>query len=169
MQQRPQQPEAQRKVEKRYVNKFQPDLEAARARVDYSNRRPDQPFTKKIRAENFISGNKRRVRYFHEDFQNVLKKMLNEHKTLAEVYRNPDMPSYSSIYYYSRRNKELKKALDATYKQLPLSLQAQANKLNEDKFRKAIQSFLQSGFSIAEISRILGVGDTTIRSRLMKK
>ena len=153
-------------LKKRHANGFRPDLVAARAKIDHSRRRPDQPFFTKIRAENVISGNRKRKRYFHKDFQNVLKRMLDEHKTLAEVYRDHDMPSESIIYYYSRRNKEFKKALDTVYEKLPFSVQTRANKLNEDKFRKTIQSLLQSGFSVSEISRILGVGDNTIRRRL---
>jgi len=153
-------------LKERYANGFRPDLEAARKRVDHSKRRPDQPFFTKIRAENVISGNEKRKKYFPEDFQNVLKRMLDEQKTLAEVYRDPDMPTENAVYRYSRRNKEFRKALDAVYEKLPFSVQARANKLNEDKFKKAIVSLLQSGFSVTEISRIFGVGDNTIRRRL---
>jgi len=153
-------------LNKRRANGFRPDIDAAREKSKTSKRRNDQPFMKKIRSENVVSGNKKRTAYFHEDFQNVLKRMLDEHKTLAEVYRDPDMPSENAVYRYSRRNKEFRKALDTTYEKLPFSVQARANKLSEDKFKKAIVILQQSGFSISEISRFLGVGDNTIRRRL---
>jgi hypothetical protein len=153
-------------LKERYANGFRPDLEAARERVDHSKRRPDQPFFTKIRAENVISGNEKRKKYFPEDFQNVLKRMLGEQKTLAEVYRDPDMPTENAIYRYYKTNEEFRKALDAVYEKLPFSVQARANKLSEDKFKKAIVSLLQSSFSVSEISRYLGVGDNTIRRRL---
>ncbi|HUV59417.1 MAG TPA: MucR family transcriptional regulator [Desulfatiglandales bacterium] len=156
-------------LKKRHANGFRPDLETARASINHSKRRPDQPFFTKIRAENVISGNKRRKKYFPEDFQNVLKRILDEHKTLAEVYRDPDMPTENAIYRYCKRNQEFRKALDVIYEKLPFSVQARANKLSEDKFRKAILSLQQSGFSISEISRFLGVGDNTIRRRLNSK
>jgi hypothetical protein len=153
-------------LDKRRANGFQPDLDAARERIDHSGRKHDQPFFTKIRAENVISGNKRRTTYFHEDFQNVLKRMLDEQKTLAEVYRDPDMPSENAVYRYSRRNKEFRKALDAIYEKLPFSVQARANKLSEETFKKAILSLQQSGFSTPEISRFLGAGENTVRRRL---
>ena len=156
-------------LKKRHTNGFQPDLVAARASINHSRRRHDQPFFTKIRAENVISGNKERTRYFHKDFQNVLKRMLDEHKTLSEAYRDPDMPTENAVYRYYKRNKEFRKALDTTYEKLPFSVQARANKLNEDKFRKAIVSLQQSGFSVSEISRFLGVGENTIRRRLKSK
>ena len=71
-----------------------------------------------------------------------------------------------AIYRYYRRNKDFKKALDVTYEQLPLSVQARAKKLNEDIFREVIGSLQQSGYSVIEISRFLGVGENTIRRRL---
>jgi len=156
-------------LKKRHANGFRPDLDAARKRVDYSRRRHDQPFMKKIRSENILSGIKKGTKYFHEDFQNLLKRMLDENKTLAEAYRDPDMPTQNAIYRYYKKNKDFRKALDAVYEKLPFSVQARANKLNEEKFKKAIVSLQQSGFSISEISRFLGVGDTTIRSRLKSK
>jgi len=156
-------------LKERYANGFRPDLEAARKRVDHSKRRPDQPFTKKIKSENVISGINKRTKYFHADFQNLLKRMLDEHKTLAEIYKDPDMPSENAVYRDSRRNKEFRKALDAIYEKLPFSVQARANKLSEEKFKKAILSLQQSGFSTPEISRFLGVGDNTIRRRLKSK
>jgi len=153
-------------LKERYANGFQPDLEAARKRVDHSNRRPDQPFFTKIRAENVISGSKKRIKYFHEDYKNVLKRMLEENKVLDEVCKDSDMPSYSVVYKYSRRNKEFRKELDKIYERFPFSIQARANKLSEDKFRQAIIGPRQSGFSVTEISRSLGVSENMIRRRL---
>ena len=156
-------------MNKRRANGFHPDIDAARKRVDHASRRSDQPFFTKIRSENIITGNEKRRKYSHEDFQNVLKRMLDEHKTLGEVSRDPDMPSEWVIYNYSRKNKEFKKALDATYEQLPFSVQARAKKLNEDIFRKVIRILQQSGYSVPKISRFLGVGENTIRRRLKSK
>jgi len=156
-------------LNKRRANGFHPDIDAAREKSRTSKRRQDQPFTKKIKPEIAISGNRKRKRYFHKDFQNVLKRMLDEHRTLAEVYRDPDMPTENAVYRYYRRNKEFRKALDAIYEKLPFSVQVRANKLNEDKFRKAIVSLQQSGFSAYKISRFLGVGENTIRRRLKSK
>jgi len=95
--------------------------------------------------------------------------MVDENKTLAEVCRDDDMPCESIVYQYSRRNKEFRKALDKAYEKLPFSVQARANKLSVDKFRKAILSLQQSGFSTPEISRFLGVSENTIRRRLKSK
>ena len=152
-------------LKKRRANGFHPDIDVAREKFKTSERRHDQPFMKKIRSENVISGNKKRIKYFREDFQNVLKRMLNEHKTLAEVYRDPTMPSESAVYRYLKRNKEFRQALDKTYEKLPFSVQARAKKLSEGTFRKAIVSLQQSGFSVPDISRFLGMAENTIRRR----
>lgn len=156
-------------MKKRRENGFRPDIDAARAKSKQAKQRQDQPFFTKIRSENAISGSKKRVKYFHEDFRNVLKRMSEKNKALEEVCKDADMPSYSSVYQYSRRNKEFKKALDSTYKKLPFSIQARANKLSEDKFRKTMISLRQSGFSVPEISRFLGVSQNMIRRRLKLK
>jgi len=156
-------------MKKRREDGFRPDIDAAREESKQAKQRQDQPFFKKIRSENLISGNKKKIKYFHEDFKSVLKRMLEENKPLDEVCRDSDMPSYSSVYQYSRRNKEFKKALDKTYEKLPFSIQARANKLSEDKFIKAILSLQQSGFSTPEISRFLGVSENTIRRRSIVK
>jgi len=49
------------------------------------------------------------------------------------------------------------------------SIRVLKTELSVDKFRKAVLSLQQSGFSISEISRFLGVGDNTIRRRLKSK
>ena len=66
-------------LKKRHANGFRPDLDAARERVDYSRRRPDQPFFTKIRAENVISGSKKRIKYFG----NVQKLRLYDNSTAS--------------------------------------------------------------------------------------
>lgn len=157
-------------MNKRRDNGYSTDMDAVRARPKHTRKRQDQPFFTKIRAENLVSGGKKeRRKYFHEDFQNVLKRMLDENKTLAEVCKDADIPCESVVYQYSRRNKEFRKALDKTYEKLPFSVQAKATKLSVDKFRKAMLSLQQSGFSILEISRFLGVAENTIRRRLKLK
>ena len=157
-------------MNKRRDNGYSTDMDAVRARPKHAGKRQDQPFFTKIRAENLISSGKReRRKYFHKNFQNVLKRMVDENKTLPEVCKDADMPCESVVYQYSRRNKEFRKALDTTYEKLPFSVQAKANKLSVDKFRKAILSLQQSGFSVLEISRFLGVSGKTIRRRLKSK
>ena len=156
-------------MKKRRENGFCPDLDTAREKSKQAKKRQDQPFFKKIKSENLISGNKKRIKYFHEDFENLLKRMLEENKTLNEVCKDVDMPSYSMVRQYSRRNKGFRKALDRTYEKLPFSVQARANKLSVDKFRKAITSLRQSGFWVPEISRFLGVSKSMIRRRLKLK
>ena len=153
-------------MKERWDSGFCNDLEAARKQLKKAKKRQDQPFFKKVRSENLISGNKKRQKYFHEDFQNVLTRMLEENKILDEVCKDADMPNYSLVYQYARRNKEFRKALDGTYEKLPFSIQARARKLSEDKFRKAIISLRKSGFSVPEISRYLGVSENMIRLRL---
>ena len=157
-------------MKKRRENGYSTDMDAIRERLKQARKRQDQPFFKKIRAENLISGGKReRTKYFPADFQNVLKRMMDENKTLAEACKDADMPCKSVVLKYSRRNKEFRKALDKTYEKLPFSVQAKATKLSVEKFIKAILSLLQSGFSIIEISRFLGVSGKTIRRRLKSK
>jgi len=133
-------------MNKRRVGGFRPDIDTARERVNHASRRPDQPFFTKIRAENIRSSHTKRTTYSHKDFQNVLHRMVSEQKTLGEVSRDPDTPSESVIYHYMRNNRAFRKALDEAYAKLPFSVQARANKLNEDKFRKGIVSLQQSVF-----------------------
>lgn len=153
-------------MKKRRENGFRPDIDAARGKTKQVKQRQDQAFFTRVRSDNIISGNKKRQKYFHEDFQNVLIRMLEENKTLVEACKDPDMPIYGLVYKYAVRNKNFRKALDETYEKLSFSVQARALKLSEDKFRKAIISLRQSGFSVPEISRYLGVSENMIRRRL---
>ena len=92
--------------------------------------------------------------------------MLEENKVLDEACKDADMPSYSQVYKYAKRNKDFRKALDMTYEMLPFSIQAKAHKLSEYKFRRATESLRKFGFSVPEISRSLVVSEDMIRSRL---
>lgn len=153
-------------MKRRRESGFRPDIDAARKKSKQARKRQDQPFFKKVRSENIISGNKKRRKYSDEDYRNVLTVMSAGNMTLDEACESEEMPSYSLVYQYARRNKTFREALDKTYEKLSFSVQARARKLAEDKFGKAIVGRRQSGFSVAEISRCLGISENMIRRRL---
>jgi hypothetical protein len=59
-----------------------------------------------------------------------------------------------------------KRALEKTYAKLPFCVQAGAGRLPEGKFRKYLIKLKRSETSIAEMSKLLGVSENLIRSRL---
>ena len=75
-------------MKKRRENGFRADLDAAREKARGIRQRQDQPFFSKIRAENLASSHRKRIKYSQKDFQNVLKRMLEENKTLEEVCKD---------------------------------------------------------------------------------
>ena len=153
-------------MRRRRASGFRPDIDAARKKSKRATKRQDQPFFKKLRAENIISGNKKRRKYSEQDYRNVLTVMLAGNMTLVEACEPEEMPSYSRVYEHARENRIFRQALDKTYEKLSFSVQARARKLAENKFGKAMKSLRQSGFSVPEISRRLGVSENMIRHRL---
>jgi len=153
-------------MNKRRAQGFSPDFDAAREKRNQVPSRPDQPFFKKIRAENALTENAKRQKYTEKDFQRVLKRMLKENKSLQDVCEHKDLPSYQTVRYYAGKNKEFRKALERTYKQLPYSIQAMAGRLPKAKFQKEIVRLRKSGLSMAEISRRLGLSESSVLRRL---
>ena len=50
-------------MKRRRESGFRPDIDAARKKSKQARKRQDQPFFKKVRSENIISGNKKRRKY----------------------------------------------------------------------------------------------------------
>jgi hypothetical protein len=153
-------------MNKRRENGFAPDTDAAREKSIQAKKRPDQPYFIKVKTENLKSVNDKRKKYFDEDYQRVLVRMLQEKKGLNQVCKDDDMPNFRLVSKYAKRNMVFKRKLEKTYAKLPFSVQAGACRLPEDKFKKKLISLQQSGLSIVEIARQLGVSKNLIRSRL---
>jgi hypothetical protein len=145
---------------------FRPPIEAAQRNSLNAKRRQDQPFLKKIKIENLECLNEVHRKYSDEDYQKVLRKMLRETKGLYEVCKDAEMPGIGMVHKYAKRNIDFRKALDRTYEKLPYSIQAGAGRLPEEQFRKDLVKLRQSGFSVAEMSRHLGVSKSMIQNRL---
>jgi hypothetical protein len=151
-------------------NGFCPPIEAAqKASIKAANRRPDQPFLVKAKAENLEPINEKNRKYCDQDFWNVLDKMLREKKGLNEACKDPKMPHIKSVSTYAQKNAEYRKELEKTYAKLPYSVQAGAGRLLEKRFREDLLSLKRSGITVADMSRLLGVSRSLIHNRLKPK
>jgi DNA-binding NarL/FixJ family response regulator len=92
--------------------------------------------------------------------------MLKENRSLHHVCKDDDLPSYQAAWHYARSNKEFRKQLEKTYKQLPYSIQAMAHQLPKAKFQKELVRLQKSGLSMAEISKRLGLSESSVLRRL---
>ncbi len=151
---------------KRRQNGFLPDIDSAREKAKQSKKRQDQPFFINVKTENLRSANDKKKKYFAEDFQKVLVRMLQEKKSLNQVCNDDDMPDIRLVSKYAKKNMFFKRELEKTYAKLPFSVQAGVGGLPEEKFKKKFQSLLRSGHSSVEIARQLCVSKNSIRSRL---
>ena len=69
-----------------------PDNKSAVKKILAGFRRPDQPYTTSIKAENTKALSKRNVKYSHKDFGKVLSLMRKQKITLNEVCKKYNLP-----------------------------------------------------------------------------
>jgi hypothetical protein len=92
--------------------------------------------------------------------------MLHEKVGLNEACKDPKMPRIKSVSMYAKKNAEYRKQLEKTYAQLPYSVQAGAGRLPEKQFLEDLLSLKRSRFTVADMSRLLGVSRSLIHNRL---
>lgn len=145
---------------------FRPNILAAQKKSVTANRRPDQPFLVKAKNDNLKPVIDKQRKYCDQDFWNVLEKMLHEKVGLNEACKDPKMPRIKSVSMYAKKNAEYRKQLEKTYAQLPYSVQAGAGRLPEKQFLEDLLSLKRSRFTVADMSRLLGVSRSLIHNRL---
>jgi hypothetical protein len=150
----------------RQKNGFQPPIEIAWKKTERAKRRKDQPFLVKAKINSLKPVIEKLRKYRDQDYKKVLVKMLREKKGLNEVCKDPDMPHFRAVSKYAKRNADYRKKLERTYEQLPYSLQAGAGRLPEKKFIEDLLSLKQSGITVADMTRLLGVSRNLIYNRL---
>jgi len=156
-------------MKERIKNGFDPTPdEAATRKSKEVYRRKDQPFQTNLKSERLLRVNKLRVVWHHEDYEKVLSRMTEQQRILGEVCRDKDLPGYTAIHKYRKRNPWFYQRLVDTFNALPYSVQARAQKLSP-QFREDVKRLVKAGWSEREIASKLGVTSQDVNHRLNRK
>lgn len=132
-------------------------IEAAR-----TNRRPLQKPVRKAMSDHALKTHGRTERWGEEDFEEYLLR-IQSGRTITEVGRDEDMPCREVFDTYKRENPDFRKKLEAIWDSLPYAVQVRGLRLGQ-RFKKELAALRQAGKTWPEISKILGVKESTARN-----
>ncbi len=109
------------------------------------------------------AGSKKRWR--REDYEKILERMREQHRTLKEVCSDPDLPKYASWYKFTRERPELVEQARRIHHDLPYAVQFKIKDVSP-QFRIDCLNLRDKGMSPGRIAETLGVSIQTVRRNL---
>jgi hypothetical protein len=147
--------------------KPKPNNKAAVAKIRAGDRRKDQPYLTKIKAEKAKGLSKKNIRHDRKDYEKVLSVMLKHKISLREACMDEGLPGTSRVLGYAELNPGFRKKLIDTYYSLPYDVQARADMFSP-QFYKDLKRLKAKGLPDTEIGRKLGVSNSTVKRRLKR-
>ncbi|MCP4695183.1 MAG: MucR family transcriptional regulator, partial [Desulfobacterales bacterium] len=122
---------------------------------------PGRPLTGSGRDKKWSAARKWR----RGDFKKILTRMRVQRRSLTDVCRDPDLPSFSSWRKYIKHRPEFSERLEALYSKLPFRLQGRAGRLS-DQFGEECDRLRRQGMPYEKIAKTLGVTEKPVARAL---
>lgn len=129
------------------------------------NRRPSTAVAKNSWHRRGLEAHGRKEIWSEKDFNEFLWR-IRSGRTITEVGKDDDMPSRELFDEFLRNNAAFRKKFEMAWDKLPFDVQVRGNRLGL-RFEKAILAMKERGYTSVEISKRLGVSETTVRQRLI--
>lgn len=101
-------------------------------------------------------------RYTRADYNEFMRR-VSTGRMITKVAKDTDMPQSDLFYIYMRNNPDYKKAFQAMWDKLPYKFQAQSRRMSK-KFREDVRKLHKQGYDWQQISQMLGVSATLVKS-----
>lgn len=119
------------------------------------NRRPAVEVARKAAATYLPDGRRPRVTTAPEMMEEYLRR-IGTGRTISEVGRDEDMPSFQSFYNHCSENPDFQRRFEAIWDQLPFSVQLRGHRTGQ-RYKNTVIALRDEGKTWAEIGRAVGV------------
>ncbi len=144
-----------------------PDQKKANRMAIEAKRKPRQPYLRDYYSKMFSASCMSRQKYGREDMEAVLDRMRKQQRALADVCRDPDMPSHPILKKFAKKHPKFEEELKRAYYSLPHTLQVRSGCISP-RLEMTCKRMLAEGMSLVKITRALDLSFHAVKGILQR-